>query len=317
MEQQFFVSKGFYYEDTEVDGEPAIDEGFVFPEIEASNGGQIMTAAQIKEMLRDHITIGDFDSTKVNIKGNYEDTYCEISIMKNGAKIGELNVTEYFDTRQFESLFTIAEGEVEKHPALIESEGNPKTEKALEVCQKVCEKYPEVKSVGLSEPFHDHIVILFDTPNEGLIKKLRGYFDYDHPKDLPDGGTQIPVIQGELEKALEKVGLEMGGGWDYVPNEEAARADYNNWLKDNPMPVDPTRDYYKWKSRSYYDRTKGSGAREYAKFKDDYAVWKEKYDKVKGGFAPQHLPGMYFSVQRLGTSAEINAFYSGTNYWGD
>lgn len=317
MEQQFFVSKGFYYNEVEVDGEPAIDEGFIFPEIEASNGGQVMTEAQIKEMLRDHITIGDFDSTKVKVVENYEDTYCEISIMKDGAKIGELNVTEYFDTRQFESLFTIADGEVERHPALIESEGSSKTEKALEVCQKVCEKYPEVKSVGLSEPFHDHIVILFDAPNKELIKKLRGYFDYGHPKDLPDGGTQIPVIEGELEKALKGVGLEMGGGWDYVPNEEAARADYNNWLKDNPRPVDPTSDYYKWKSRSYYDRTKGAGAREYAKFKDELPAWKAKYDKAKGGFAPEHLPGMYFSVQRLGMSDEINAFYSGTNYWGD
>ena len=316
MEQQFFVSKGFYYEDIEVDGEPAIDEGFIFPEIEASNGGQIMTASQIKEMLRDHITIGDFDSTKVRVAGNYEDTYCEISIMKNGAKIGELNVTEYFDTRQFESLFTIEDGEVEKHPALIESESRSKTEKALEVCQKVCEDHPEVKSVGLSEPYHDHIVILFDAPNEGLIKELRGYFDYDHPKDLPDGGTQIPVIEGELSKALAKIGLEMGGGFDYVPNEEAAKADYSNWLKDNPRPVDPTSDS-RWRSRSYYDRTKGSGAREYAKFKNDYAIWKEKYNNAKGGFAPQHLPGMYFSVQRLGQSDEIAAFYAGSNWWGD
>ena len=317
MEQQFFVSKGFYYEDVEIDGETAIDEGFIFPEIEASNGGQVMTEAQIKEMLRDHITIGDFDSTKVKVVENYEDTYCEISIIKNGAKIGELNVTEYFDTRQFEALFTIADGEVERHPALIESEGSSKTEKALEVCQNVCKKYPEVKSVGLSEPHHDHIIILFDAPNQELIKKLHGYFDYDHPKDLPDGGTQIPVIQGELEKALAKVGLEMGGGWDYVPNDEAAKADYDNWAKDNPRPEDPTRDYYKWMQRSYYDRTKGKGAREYAKFKDDYAAWKEKYDKASKGFAPQHLPGMYFSVQRLGTSDEIAAFYAGSNWWGD
>ena len=181
-----------------------------------------------------------------------------------------------------------------------------KKQKALEL----------MKSVGLSEPYQDHIVILFDAPNEGLIKELRGYFDYDHPKDLPDGGTQIPVIEGELSKALAKIGLEMGGGFDYVPNEEAAKADYSNWLKDNPRPVDPTSDS-RWRSRSYYDRTKGSGAREYAKFKDDYAVWKEKYNNAKGGFAPQHLPGMYFSVQRLGQSDEIAAFYAGSNWWGD
>lgn len=316
MEQLFNVSKGFFYRDEEVDGETLVNDGFTFPELNEYSSQ--MTADQIREMLSDHITIGDFDSTQVEMQGSFEDTYCSISLIKNGEVIGELMVTDYFDERQYEDLFTIGEGEVEKHPALItESESGSKTEKALEVCQKVCAKYPEVKSVGLSEPYHDHIIILFDAPNPELIKKLHGYFDYDHPKDLPDGGTQIPVIQGELEKALEKVGLELGGGWDYVPNDEAAKADYSEWLKDNPRPVDPTSNYYEWMRRSYYDRTKGKGAREYAKFKDDFAVWKEKYDKAKGGFAPQRLPGMYFDVQRLGTSAEINAFYAGSNWWGD
>ena len=216
-----------------------------------------------------------------------------------------------------EQISNIKEGVSKLRKVVEDGEVNPRMQKALEVCQNVCAEYPEVKSVGLSEPHHDHIIILFDGPNPELIKKLHGYFDYDHPKDLPDGGTQIPVIQGELEKALAKVGLEMGGGWDYVPNDEAAKADYDNWAKDNPRPEDPSRDYYKWMRRSYYDRTKGSGARELAKYKDDIAVWKEKYDKAKGGFAPQHLPGMYFSIQSLGTSAEINAFYAGTNYWGD
>lgn len=216
-----------------------------------------------------------------------------------------------------EQISNIKEGVSKLRKIVEDGEVSPKMQKALEVCQNVCAEYPEVKSVGLSEPHHDHIIILFDAPNKELIKKLRGYFDYDHPKDLPDGGTQIPVIQGELEKALEEVGLEMGGGWDYVPNDEAAKADYDNWAKDNPRPEDPTRDYYKWMQRSYYNRTKGEGARAYAKYKDDIAVWKEKYDKVKGGFAPKQLPGLYFSVQSLGTSAEINAFYSGTNYWGD
>lgn len=216
-----------------------------------------------------------------------------------------------------EQISNIKEGVSKLRKVVEDGEVSPKMQKALEVCQKVCEEHPEVKSVGLSEPHHDHIVILFDAPNPDLLKELGGYFDYDHPKDLPNGNTQIPVIEGELTKALKEVGLERGGGWDYVPNDEAAKADYSNWLKDNPRPVDPTSDYHKWMRRSYYDRTKGSGAREYAKFKDDFAVWKEKYTKAKGGFAPEHLPGMYFSIQKLGTADEINAFYSGTNYWGD
>jgi len=216
-----------------------------------------------------------------------------------------------------EQIGNIKEGVSKLRKVVEDGEVSPKMQKALEVCQNVCAEYPEVKSVGLSEPHHDHIVILFDAPNPELIKKLRGYFDYDHPKDLPGGSTEIPVIQGDLTKALAKVGLEIGGGWDYVPNDEAAKADYDNWEKDNPRPNDPTRDYHSWMRRSYYDRTKGSGARELAKYKDEFAVWKEKYDKARGGFAPQHLPGMYFSIQSLGTSAEINAFYSGTNYWGD
>lgn len=314
MEQMFCVSKGFFYLEDEIDGEYATRDGFVFPEL--ANDSMEMTADQLKEMLRDHITIGDFDSAKAEVIGNYEDTYCQISLIKDGAKIGELMVTDYFDTRRFEELFSIAEGEVPRHPALTE-DVNERNQKALEVCQAVCEKYPEVKSVGLSEPYHDHIIILFDAPNKELVKKLKGYFDYDHPKDLPDGGTQIPVIEGELEKALAKVGLEMGGGWDYVPNDEAARADYEAWLKDNPRPVDPTADYYKWMRRSYYDRTKGKGSKEYAQFQNDMVPWKAKYDKAKAGFAPKQLPGLYFSVQSLGTAAEINAFYAGTNYWGD
>ena len=130
---------------------------------------------------------------------------------------------------------------------------------------------------------------------------------------LAYGGETGRNIRDEISNAIKSMKLEIGGVGELSNFENHMKAE-KKYVEDNPKPIDPssTRD---WKKRSYYDRTKGKGHREYETYKKEMQDWRDAF--MKADLPPRNFPGFRFDIESLGFADSVYAFYKGTKYFGD
>jgi len=151
--------------------------------------------------------------------------------------------------------------------------------------------FPYVKEVKASDDF----------------SKLEVYFTED--KNI---NTLPNEMREEIEKILKKYNMEIGGcGTLDNPDFYRLEKEFN---EKNPAPKDPSQPHYQWMKRSYYDRTKGKGARELEEYKKLYSEWLENKKK---SLPARKFPGFHCDFNEFGYADKVMAFYSGTRYWGD
>ncbi len=168
----------------------------------------------------------------------------------------------------------------------------------LNYIKKKFESLPEIKEIKFSDD-KTHIEVWLNEEKNDVE-----WYDNEFLTDL----------RKKINEVLKSVfNLEIGGVGELSNFEEYMRAS-KEYDAQNPMPVDPSQDR-DWKKRSYYDRTKGKGAKEYANYKNEMIKWRAK--KIEANLPPRDFPGFTFNVEPNGFSDKVFAFYSGTKYFGD
>jgi hypothetical protein len=170
----------------------------------------------------------------------------------------------------------------------------------IENINQIC-NHPNVKSVEVTENPHEIKVYFYEIDTE-LAHELRN----------------------KIDEFLNTQNLEVSGVGTNFSNYEEYKRTLDEWKKTNPEPQNPMYDprggySREWKRRSYYDRTKGKGAREMAAFKDAHLEWTQKVQKAieDGIIAPRFLGGFSCGIATLGYTAKMLAEYESLRYKGD
>ncbi len=174
------------------------------------------------------------------------------------------------------------------------------TEEILNNIKKIC-SVPNVENVDCDEN-RKHVEVHFKQSDNNLIKELKQ----------------------KISEYLATINLEISGYQDYFDNWENYNVSEKEWEKSHPRPQDPRYDpngglSREWQKRSYYDRTKGKGAREFEAYKAAHIEWMTELKNAQetGEIVPRHLPGFLFGIAELGYTDKVLSFYNSLKYKGD